>query len=138
MLNNLFAKKEQAVIDENEFPSISEWTGEKELEGQLSVDVYQTPTEIIIKSAIAGVNPEDLKISLHNDLLTIKGRRQEDINIKEEDYFYKECYFGSFSRSIILPAEVDSHKVDAELENGILVITLHKTDHKSIKVTAKN
>jgi len=138
MLNNLFAKKEQAVIDENEFPSISEWTGEKELEGQLSVDVYQTPTEIIIKSAIAGVNPEDLKISLHNDLLTIKGRRQEDINIKEEDYFYKECYFGSFSRSIILPAEVDSHKVDAELENGILVITLHKTDRKSIKVTAKN
>ena len=138
MLNNLFAKKEQALIDENDSPSISEWTGEKDLEGQLSVDVYQTPEEIIIKSTIAGVKPEDLKISLHNDLLTIKGRRHEDANIKEEDYFYKECYFGSFSRSIILPAEVDNHQVDAELENGILIITLHKINSNSIKIKTKS
>jgi HSP20 family protein len=138
MLNNLFTKKNQALLNEDYLPSISEWVGEKDLEGQLSVDVYQTPTEIVIKSTIAGIKPEDLKISLHNDLLTIKGRREEDINIKEEDYFYKECYFGSFSRSIILPAEVNNHEVDAILENGILTITLQKISHNQIEIKTKD
>jgi len=138
MLNNLFAKKNQTELDDDNSPSISQWTGEKDLEGQLSVDVYQTPQEIIIKSTIAGVKPEDLKISLHNDLLTIKGSRQENNNIREEDYFYKECYFGSFSRSIILPAEVDNHHVDAILENGILTITLQKVRGSQIEIKTKN
>jgi len=138
MLNNLFLKKDQSLIEENELPSISEWVGEKDLEGELPVDVYQTPQEIIIKSTIAGVKPEDLKISLHNDLLTIKGQRKEENDIKEEDYFYKECYFGSFARSIILPAEVDNRKVDAILENGILIITLQKTHHNQIEIKTKN
>jgi HSP20 family protein len=137
MLNNLFTKKSQALVNENDYPSISEWAGEKYLENQLAINVYQTPKEIIIKSAIAGVKPEDLKISLHNDLLTIKGHRIEDKSIKEEDYFYKECDFGSFSRSIILPAEVDNQKVDATLENGMLIITLHKTNPNKIEVRAK-
>lgn len=134
MLNNLFAKKNEALVEENEYPSITEWAGEKDLENQLALDVYQTPTEIIIKADIAGVKPEDLKISLHNDLLTIKCHKEESDSIKEEDYFYKECYYGSFSRSIILPAEVDNHKVDAALDNGVLIITLHKTDSNQIKV----
>ena len=137
MLNNLFTKKNQALIDENDYPSISEWAGEKDLENQLAIDVYQTPAEIIIKSALAGVSPENLKISLHNDLLTIKCKKEEDYNIKEEDYFYKECYFGSFSRSIILPAEVDNHRVDAVLENGLLTITLHKINFDQIKIKTK-
>jgi Molecular chaperone (small heat shock protein) len=134
MLNNLFTKKNEALVEENEYPSITEWAGEKDLENQLALDVYQTPTEIIIKADIAGVKPEDLKISLHNDLLTIKCHKKENSSIKEEDYFYKECYYGSFSRSIILPAEVDNHKVDAALENGVLIITLHKTDSSQIKI----
>ncbi len=138
MLNNLFAKKNQTEMDNDNSPSISQWTGEKDLEGQLSVDVYQTPQEIIIKSTIAGVKPEDLKISLHNDLLTIKGSRQENNSVREEDYFYKECYFGSFSRSIILPAEVDNHQVDAILENGILTITLQKVRGSQIEIKTKN
>ena len=137
MLNNLFAKKNQALIDENEYPSISEWAGEKDLENQLALDVYQTPNEIVIKADIAGVKPEDLKISLHNDLLTIKCKRGENTTISEEDYFYKECAVGSFSRSIILPSEVDNHQVDAELENGVLIITLHKINSNQIKVRTK-
>lgn len=137
MFNNLFAKKSSSENQEEEYPMVSEWTQEKDLEGQLAIDVYQTPKEIIIKSDMPGVTPEDLKISLHNDLLTIKCYKEEDKSILEEDYFYKECFSGSFSRSIILPAEVDNHKVDAELENGVLVITLHKINPNKIEIKTK-
>ena len=139
MLNNLFAKKDQSLEKEDEtYSSISKWAEEKNLEGQLAIDVYQTPTEIIVKSTIAGVKPEDLKVSLHNDLLSIKGKREEKLDIKEEDYFYKECYWGSFARSIILPAEVDNHKVEAILENGVLTVTLYKINPNKIEIETKD
>lgn len=109
-----------------------------ETEGQLAIDVYQTSKRIIIKSTIAGVNPEDLKISLHNDLLTVQGTRSPGKELGEGDYLYQECYWGSFSRSIILPAEVDPKNVEAELENGILTITLHKTKGTKIDVKVKD
>ncbi len=112
--------------------------GEPTEEGQLAIDVYQTPQNIFIKSTIAGVNPEDLKIVLHNDLLTIRGTRSSGSNFKEENYLYRECYWGNFSRSIILPAEVDPKKVEAELENGILTITLYKSNPSKIKVKIKD
>ncbi len=102
-------------------------------EGQLMVDVYQTPTEIVIKSTVAGVNPEDIDISIVNDMITIKGRRVLDENIRNEDYFYQECYWGSFSRSIILPMEIDSDRVNASLKNGILTIRLPKIDKNRVK-----
>ena len=109
-------------------------------EGQLSIDVYQTPGEIIIQSTIAGVKPEDIDISINNDLLTIRGHRSMDKKIKEENYLYRECYWGSFSRSIILPVEVEAEKIEAELENGVLTVTLPKAKSAkeiSIKVREK-
>jgi len=102
-------------------------------EGQLMVDVYQTPTEIVIKSTVAGVNSEDIDISIVNDMITIKGRRILDENIKNEDYFFQECYWGSFSRSIILPMEIDSDRISATLKNGILTIRLPKIDKNRVK-----
>jgi len=111
---------------------------EPETEGQLAIDVYQTDKKIIIKSTIAGVKPEDLKISLHHDLLTIKGIRSADTEINEEDYLYQECYWGSFSRSIILPAEVDNKRVEAELENGVLTISLYKITPNKIEIKVKD
>lgn len=108
-----------------------------ETEGQLTIDVYQTTDEIIIKSTIAGINPEDLDITVTNDMVTIKGRRQRDEEIKTEDYFYQECYWGAFSRSIILPTDIDADKVEASMKNGILTIRLpkiEKTKTKKIKV----
>ncbi|MCX6794694.1 MAG: Hsp20/alpha crystallin family protein [Candidatus Falkowbacteria bacterium] len=111
---------------------------EPETEGQLAIDVYQTDKKIIIKSTIAGVKPENLKISLHHDLLTIKGTRAADAEITEEDYLYRECYWGSFSRSIILPAEVDNKRVEAELENGVLTISLYKTTPNKIEIKVKD
>lgn len=138
----LFNKKssKNKVLQENSQPSIVEWLNyeEPETEGQLAVDVYQTERKIVIKSTIAGAKPEDLKISLHHDLLTIKGHRAIKEEIKEEDYLYRECYWGAFSRSLILPAEVDSKRVEAELENGVLTITLYKNHPGQIEVKSKD
>ena len=138
----IFHKKNRAtpLVRAEENPSINEWLDyeEPEAEGQLAIDVYQTPQKIIIKSTIAGAKPEDLKISLHHDLLTIKGLRTAGAEIKDEDYLYRECYWGSFSRSIILPAEVDNKRVEAELENGVLTISLHKINPSQIEIKLKD
>lgn len=104
-----------------------EWFTE-DYEGQLAIDVYQTKENIIVKSTIAGVKPEDLEIYLHNDLLTIRGKREHQVENEEPDYFYKECYWGGFSRSVILPVEVQSDKVDATLKNGVLTVILPKAN----------
>lgn len=109
-----------------------------ESEGQLTIDVYQTPNEIVIKSTIAGVKPEDIDISITNDMITIKGRRQKDEEVKEEDYYYQECYWGPFSRSVILPVDVEVDKTDASMKNGILTIRLPKVEKvKTKKISIK-
>lgn len=113
---------------------------EDNYDGQLSVDVYQTEDSIVIKSTIAGVKSEDIDISINNDMVTIRGLRQKQEEVAKEDYFYQECYWGGFSRSIILPVEVKEDKVDAVLENGILTVVLPraiKTKATSIKVKEK-
>ncbi|OGZ00181.1 MAG: hypothetical protein A3B13_01580 [Candidatus Liptonbacteria bacterium RIFCSPLOWO2_01_FULL_45_15] len=102
-------------------------------EGKLTIDVYQTPTEIVIESAIAGVKPEDLDIDVSSDLITIKGERHHDEKIKEEDYFYQECYWGRFSRSVILPEEVDPDNASVNFKNGILTVKLPKLQKKKAK-----
>ena len=106
-------------------------------EGQLTLDVYQTPEEIIIKSTIAGVNADDLDISIANDMVTIKGERKNNEEVRAEDYYYQECYWGKFSRSVILPVDIDPDKSKAILKNGILTIKLPKierTKTKKIKI----
>lgn len=107
-------------------------------EGQLSIDVFQTPEAIVVKSTIAGVKPEDIDISINNDMLTIRGRRHMLEKIRDDQYLYRECYWGSFSRSIILPVEVESDKVDAILENGVLTVSLPKAKSaKQISIKVK-
>ena len=95
-------------------------------EGQLTIDVYQTPTEIIIKSMVAGVKPEDLDISITRDMVTIKGKRETERFVKDEDYLHQELYWGSFSRTIVLPAEVEVEGADAIEKHGLLIIRLPK------------
>jgi len=97
-------------------------------EGQLTIDVYQTETEIVIKSTIAGVKPEDLDVSISNDMLTIKGDRKNEEIVEDNNFYYRECYWGSFSRSVVLPMDVLAEKIDAMLKNGILTIRLPKAD----------
>ncbi len=107
-------------------------------EGKLTIDVYQNPTEIVIESTIAGVKPEDLDISITNESVTIRGKRQREHEVSDEDYFYQECYWGKFSRSIILPQEVDAENAVAALKNGVLTIRLPKLNRqKSKKIKVK-
>lgn len=152
-LKNLFGKsKDETDLVDNEaakddFAALEQATsangGEQEwldedVDGQLSVDVYQDKDNVIIKSTIAGVKPEDIDISIQNDLITIKGKRDNDLTVSQEDYFYQECYWGSFSRSIILPVEVKSEETKAELKNGILTVILPKAKPiKAVSVKVK-
>ncbi|HEB01504.1 MAG TPA: Hsp20/alpha crystallin family protein [Candidatus Portnoybacteria bacterium] len=113
-----------------------DWLSESE--GQLTIDVYQTESDIIIKSTIAGVKPEDVEVTITNDMVTIKGRREKDEEIKGEDYYYQECYWGAFSRSVILPVDIDSQKAEAVMKNGILTVQLPKADKaKTRKIRIK-
>ncbi|OGD29634.1 hypothetical protein A2833_02085 [Candidatus Azambacteria bacterium RIFCSPHIGHO2_01_FULL_44_55] len=101
------------------------WKG-ADAEGQLTIDVFQTPSDIVIKSTIAGVKPDELDIAITNDMVTVRGRRDKDENISHDDYFYQECYWGPFSRSVILPVDVEADKAMASLKNGVLTIKLPK------------
>jgi len=106
-------------------------------EGQLTLDVYQTDSDIVIKSTIAGVNPEDIDINITNDMVTIRGKRTKDDEVSTENYYYQELYWGSFSRSVILPVEVDADRAKANIKNGILTLKLPKIEKvktKKIKV----
>lgn len=118
--------------------ALAEIEEEIDEEGQLTVDVYQDKNNVIIKSTIAGVEPEDIDISIDNDMITIRGKREKDRSIREDDYFYQECYWGSFSRSIILPVDVEADKVDASIRNGILTIILPKSHKKDIAIKVKD
>lgn len=106
------------------------WIEEEEKEGELTVDVYQTPEMIIIKTMIAGVRPEDLDISITRDMVTIKGRREEEKSVREEDYFARELYWGSFSRTVTLPSEIDVDESEAVEKHGLLILKLPKLDKK--------
>lgn len=102
-------------------------------EGQLTIDVYQTENDIVIKSTIAGVKPEDLDVSINNDMVTVKGERKNEEIVENGNYYYQECYWGSFSRSVLLPVDVIPEKADASLKNGILTIRLPKADTTKTK-----
>ncbi|MDO8536677.1 MAG: Hsp20/alpha crystallin family protein [bacterium] len=104
-----------------------------EPEGQLTIDVYQTPTDIIVESAIAGVRPEDIDINVTADSITIRGERYREKEASDEDYFYQECYWGRFSRSVILPQEVDPENSSVSFKNGILKVRLPKLNRKKEK-----
>lgn len=97
-------------------------------EGELSVDVYQTGTEIIIEAMVAGVKPEDLHLSITRDMVTIKGRRDGNTSVTHDDYFYKELYWGTFTRTILLPHEVEIEEAEAVEKHGLLIIRLPKVD----------
>lgn len=113
------------------------WLNFGEEEGQLAVDIYQTDEDLIIKSTIAGANSKDIEVSLVDDMLTIRGQREQEEQVATDAYLYRECYWGRFSRSIVLPVEVRGDKVLASLHNGVLTVILPKakrSKHTKIKV----
>ena len=104
-----------------------------EPEGQLAIDIYQTENELVIRSAIAGVKPEFVDISFERDIIIIRGKREKPSEEKE-DYFSQECYWGPFSREIILPVEVDPNLAEATMKEGILTIRLPKIEREKKRV----
>lgn len=130
-------KKEKTAVVDEYFERLAEAAEEKkdqgswlndDYNGQLAIDVFQTADDIVIRAAIAGVQADDIDISVNNDVVTIRGRRQLDDEIPSSDYLYQECYWGGFSRTIILPVEVKADKVKASLKNGILRVSLPKAE----------
>src|SRR3989344_3127927 len=101
-------------------------TAEEIEEGELTVDIYDRGDSMVVQSTVAGVKPEDLDVSITNDTVTIHGKREMQEEVKEKDYYYKELFWGSFSRSIILPEEVEEDLAEAVLKNGLLTIRLPK------------
>ncbi len=113
-----------------------EWMND--YEGALNIDMYQTKDNVIIKSTIAGVRPDDIDITVANDMVTIKGSRTREEKITQDDYFYQECYWGSFSRSVIVPVDIDSENIEADLKDGILTVIVPKAAKaKTKKVKVK-
>jgi HSP20 family protein len=104
--------------------------GESEEGGELAVDIYQTPEAIVVKALIAGVQPNSIDISLTREMLIISGTRQDEREVEEDNYFQRELYWGSFSRTILLPEEVDVDLAEASEKHGILMIRLPKINKK--------
>lgn len=97
-------------------------------EGQLPVDVYQTPSEIVIHAFVAGVRPDELNISINSEMVEIEGMRAEREQVSPSDYFTRELFWGSFSRSVLLPQEVDVEAASASAKDGLLTVILPKID----------
>lgn len=121
-------KKGSREVNNKEKKSDNNWIEEENEEAELAVDVYQTGTEIIVQTMVAGVKPEDLELSIARDIVTVSGKREEHRNINEEDYFTKELYWGKFSRTISLPVEVEPEEVEATEKHGLVTIKIKKVD----------
>ena len=135
-IKQAFSKEEKTV---QELRALKDYTTEESQndekdEGQLALDIYQTPTHIVIVAPIAGVRLSDITVSITEDVLTIKGNRYLEFSIPDEDYFTQECFWGDFSRSIVLPQAVDSNKIAATFKDAILKITIPKTEKCKTKV----
>lgn len=123
----------------------SEWSDaptveEEPEEGELPIDMYQTGDNIVIRALVAGVDPDNLEISITRDMVTLRGHREEYQEANHGDYYYRELFWGGFSRSILLPEEIVIDEAEAREKHGLLEIVLPKVDKErstNLKVTSK-
>ena len=101
---------------------------DSDLGGELAIDVVETESDFVIQSTIAGVKAEDLDITIENDIVTIKGSREKQTSEQTKKYYYQECYWGAFSRQVILPEEVDGSKAGASMKDGVLTLRIPKIE----------
>ncbi|HVX48435.1 MAG TPA: Hsp20/alpha crystallin family protein [Candidatus Saccharimonadales bacterium] len=107
--------------------------GDADMPGQLAVDVYETKTKLIVKARTAGVNKNDLDVSISDNQLTIKGTLSAGTEENVENYFLQECYWGEFSRTIALPVPVKEDEIEAVLKDGVLTISFNKVQQDTVK-----
>ncbi|MBI2064613.1 MAG: Hsp20/alpha crystallin family protein [Candidatus Yanofskybacteria bacterium] len=121
-----------SLLSDNLIPELVARTKkEPEEGGHLTVDVFQSANDIVVQSTIAGTDPNNIDISITKDMVTIQGRRDPEEKIKPPDYYHRELYWGPFSRSIILPADIDPNSAKASIKNGVLTIRLPRTERSS-------
>lgn len=104
-----------------------------ERDGQLAIDVYEKGHDIVVEAPIAGVNSDDIDIHITNESLTIRGKRHRSHTVKDKDYLFQECYWGRFSRSLIMPEEIDADRSEATIKNGVLRVVMPKLHHQGGK-----
>jgi HSP20 family protein len=112
------------------FQDKSPWL-ERPDEGELSVDVFEQGGSVVIKATIAGIKPQDLDIFIENDMVTIRGKRCDDDNPRNKNFFLQECYWGSFSRTVILPVHIKGDEARALLKGGVLKIIIPTSQKNS-------
>ena len=118
---------EPVAVDENADQAEEDQAAEEE--GELTVDIYNKGDTIVIQSTVAGVKPEHLDVAITDDMITIRGRRERMDQVKEDNYYYKELFWGTFSRQVILPEEIEQEEAEANLQHGLLTIKLPKKRH---------
>ena len=127
---SFFSRKHKKT--EGHYENKEEWL--EEAEGEIAIDAYETKKSFVIVSAIGGISSKNLDISIEDDMLIIKGRRDRPKPKDEDvDYFQKECFWGPFSKKIILPEKIKISQAKATIENGILFLEIPKTSSKTTR-----
>jgi len=140
-----FGADDDLAVDQDNYAEDEEWSDEERQvqtaepqDGELPVDMYQTDDEIIIRAIVAGVDPTDLEISITRDMVTVRGIREEYQEAQDDGYFHRELFWGSFSRTLLLPEEVAIDVSEAQEKHGMLEIRMPKLDkHRSTQLRVK-
>ena len=114
-------------------PTANDWDDEEPVPGQLAVDVYETKDKLVVKARTAGVNKNDLDVSISDNTLSVRGTLSAGNEDDVENYFVQECYWGEFSRSIALPVPVKEEEIEAMLKDGVLTISFAKVKQDTVK-----
>lgn len=130
----LSSQPTEPQMDEPAGPAVSdEWEEDDVVPGQLAVDVYETKEELVVKARTAGVNKNDLDVSISDNTLSIRGTLSAGGEDNVENYFVQECYWGEFSRSIALPVPVKEDEIEAVLKDGVLTVSFKKLKQDTVK-----
>jgi HSP20 family protein len=119
--------------NEQPMPEEDDWADEEPVAGQLAVDVYETREKLVVKGRVAGVNKSELDVSISDNTLSIRGTLSAGNEDGVENYFLQECYWGEFSRSLVLPVPVKEDEIEAVLKDGVLTISFAKVKQDTVK-----
>jgi HSP20 family protein len=123
----------EGTTEDQPGPDAEAWDEEEVVAGQLAVDVYETKEKLMVKGRVAGVNKSDLDVSISDNTLTVRGTLNAGEEEGVENYFLQECYWGEFSRSLVLPVPVKEEEIEAVLKDGVLTISFAKVKQDTVK-----
>jgi HSP20 family molecular chaperone IbpA len=136
-----FGEDDDLAVEEEEYQEEEQWEereNEPQQDGELPVDMYQTDEHIVIRALVAGVSPNELEISITRDMVTVRGVREEYQEAHDDGYFHRELFWGSFSRTLLLPEEVAIDEAEAQEKHGMLEIKLPKLDkHRTTQLKVR-